>query len=173
MVGAHGAAVRRAIDDTGVIREVISRLGPLEREMLPDVSPTVDALADRVANLATTLHRLELDVSGSTLGALDQRIAAMKGEPGSGEHERTLSLLERQRASLHDLLIRRQALIAQLDSAGLALQNLKLDLLKLRSAGVSAAMGGENSATQEARSVSKDIGRIIEVADDMRDIGRG
>ncbi|MEO5567627.1 MAG: protein kinase, partial [Gemmatimonadaceae bacterium] len=172
MMGAHGAAVRRAIDDTGVIREVISRLGPLEREMLPDVSPTVDALADRVANLATTLHRLELDASGGTLGALDQRIATMKGEPGLGEHDRTLSLLERQRASLHDLLIRRQALIAQLDSAGLALQNLKLDLLKLRSAGVSAAMGGENSATQEARSVSKDIGRIIEVADDMRDIGR-
>ncbi|HET9424034.1 MAG TPA: protein kinase [Gemmatimonadaceae bacterium] len=172
MNGAHGAAVRRALDDTAVIREVIARLGPLEREMLPDVGPTVDALAERVANLATTLHRLDLDVSGGSLGSLDQRIASLKGESTAGERERTLSLLERQRASLHDLLLRRQTLLAQLDSAGLALQNLKLDLLKLRSAGVSAAMGGEMSATQEARSVSKDIGRIIEVADDMRDIGR-
>jgi serine/threonine-protein kinase len=172
MNGAHGAAVRRALDDTAVIREVIARLGPLEREMLPDVSPTVDALAERVANLATTLHRLDLDVSGGTLGTLDQRIATMKSESGSSEHERTLALLERQRTSLHDLLLRRQTLLAQLDSAGLALQNLKLDLLKLRSAGVSAAIGGELSATQEARSVSKDIGRIMEVADDLRDIGR-
>lgn len=173
MNGAHGAAVRRAIDDTAVIREVIARLGPLEREMLPDVSPTVDALAERVANLSTTLHRLDLDVSGGTLGNLDQRIASIKGESTSGERERTLQLLERQRTSLHDLLVRRQTLLAQLESAGLALQNLKLDLLKLRSAGVSAAIGGEISATQEARSVQKDIGRIMEVADDLRDIGRG
>ena len=68
--------------------------------------------------------------------------------------------------------MRRQTLLAQLDSAGLALQNLKLDLLKLRSAGVSAAIGGELSATQEARSVQRDIGRIMEVADDLRDIGK-
>jgi serine/threonine protein kinase len=172
MVGAHGSAVRRALDDTNVIREVISRLGPLEREMLPDVGPTVDALAERVANLATTLHRLDLDVSGGTLGGLDQRIANIKAEGGTAERDRTLQLLERQRTSLHDLLIRRQTLLAQLDSAGLALQNLKLDLLKLRSAGVSAAIGGEMTATQEARSVQRDIGRIIEVADDLRDIGK-
>jgi serine/threonine protein kinase len=172
MNGAHGAAVRRALDDTAVIREVIARLGPLERDMLPDVSPTVDALAERVANLATTLHRLDLDASGGTLGSLDQRIAAIKNEGGTAERERTLTLLERQRTSLHDLIIRRQTLLAQLDSAGLALQNLKLDLLKLRSAGVSAAIGGETSATQEARSVSRDIGRIMEVADDLRDIGK-
>jgi serine/threonine-protein kinase len=172
MVGTHGAAVRRAIDDTGVIREVIARLGPLEREMLPDIGPTVDALAERVANLATTLHRLDLDVSGGTLGNLDHRIATIKAEGATAERDRTLQLLERQRTSLHDLLVRRQTLLAQLDSAGLALQNLKLDLLKLRSAGVSAAIGGELSATQEARSVQKDIGRIMEVADDLRDIGK-
>ena len=170
--GAHGAAVRRALDDTAVIRDVISRLGPLEREMLPDIGPTVDALAERVASLATTLHRLDLDVSGGSLGTLDQRIASMKADGPATERERTLQLLERQRTSLHDLLIRRQTLLAQLESAGLALQNLKLDLLKLRSAGVSAAINGDMSATQEARSVQKDIGRIMEVADDMRDIGR-
>ena len=172
MAGAHGAAVRRALDDTSVIRDVIARLGPLEREMLPDIGPTVDALAERVSNLATTLHRLDLDVSGGTLGNLDQRITNLRNEGSSTERDRTLQLLERQRTSLHDLLIRRQTLLAQLDSAGLALQNLKLDLLKLRSAGVSAAFGGELSATQEARSVQKDIGRIMEVADDMRDIGK-
>jgi serine/threonine protein kinase len=171
MAGAHGAAVRRAIDDSSVVRDALMRLGPLEREMLPDVGPTVDALTERVAGLATTLHRLDMDVSGATLGTLDQRIAALKSEVSSSpERQRTLSLLERQRTSLHDLLSRRQALLGQLDSAGLALQNLKLDLLKLRSAGVSAAIDSANSATQEARSVSRDIGRIIEVADDLRNI---
>jgi serine/threonine protein kinase len=170
MGGAHGATVRRALDDSSVVRDALARLGPLEREMLPDVSPTVDALTERVATLATTLHRLDMDVSGATLGSLDERIAKLTSDAGSPEAARQLSLLERRRSSLRDLLTRRQALVGQLESASLALQNLKLDLLKLRSAGVDSAINGSASATQEARSVSRDIGRIIDVADDLRNI---
>jgi serine/threonine protein kinase len=170
MAGAHGAAVRRALDDSSVVRDALNRLGPLEKEMLPDVGPTVDALTERVATLATTLHRLDMDVSGATLGTLDDRIVQLKNDSGSPDQARRLSLLERQRTSLNDLLSRRHTLLSQLESAGLALQNLKLDLLKLRSAGMDAAMEGGPSATQEARSVSRDIGRIIEVADDLRNI---
>ena len=170
MGGAHGAAVRRAVDDSSVVRDALNRLGPLEREMLPEVGPTVDALTERVASLATMLHRLDMDVSGATLGTLDDRIDRLKGDSESPDRVRRLSLLERQRTSLHDLLSRRQTLLMQLESAGLALQNLKLDLLKLRSAGVDAAIADSTSATQEARSVSRDIGRIIEVADDLRNI---
>ena len=170
VAGAYGAAVRRALDDSAVVREALNRLGPLERDMLPEVGPTVDALTDRVASLATTLHRLDMDVSGATLGTLDQRIEGVKGDADSPDRARRLVLLERQRTSLNDLLSRRQALVTQLESACLALQNLKLDLLKLRSAGVSAAIDNVTSPTQEARSVSRDIGRIIEVADDLRNI---
>jgi serine/threonine-protein kinase len=170
MAGTHGAAVRRALADSGVVREALNRLGPLERDMLPEVGPTVDALTERVAGLATTLHRLDMDVSGATLGTLDQRIESLKGDAESPDRGRRLVLLERQRTSLHDLLSRRQALLMQLESACIALQNLKLDLLKLRSAGIDAAIDNVTSATQEARSVSRDIGRIIEVADDLRNI---
>jgi serine/threonine-protein kinase len=138
--------------------------------MLPEVGPTVDALTERVASLATTLHRLDTDVSGATLGTLDQRIENLRGDAESPDRARRLALLERQRTSLHDLLSRRQALLMQLESACIALQNLKLDLLKLRSAGIGAAIDNVTSATQEARSVSRDIGRIIEVADDLRNI---
>jgi serine/threonine-protein kinase len=157
------------MEDSSVIREILGRLGPLEREMLPEVGPTIDALTERVATLATTIHRLDMDVSGATLGSLDERISTLRSD-ASPESARQLSLLERRRSSLHDLITRRQALVGQLESACLALQNLKLDLLKLRSAGVDAAINGGTSATQEARSVSRDIGRIIDVADDLRNI---
>jgi hypothetical protein len=169
MIGSYGAAIRRAMDDSRVARGALARLGTLERDMLPDIGATIDALTQRIASLTTTLYRLDADVSGATLESLEQRIEALKtGSTPSGEQQRTLSLLERQRTSLNDLLSRRQALLSQLDSAGLALQNLKLDLLKLHSAGMTAAVEGEGSPTQEARSVSRDIGRIIEVADDLR-----
>jgi serine/threonine-protein kinase len=84
------------------------------------------------------------------------------------DRERRLALLQRQRASLHDLLDRRRALANQLESASLALQNLKLDLLKLRSAGVGSALEDVTSATREARALSRDIGHLLDAAEDVR-----
>jgi serine/threonine protein kinase len=168
--GPHGEIVRRAAADRAMMRDTVVGLGIVEREMIPDVGPTVDALAQRVGALATTLHRLDADVSGASLGALDARIASLITEPETAERERRLSLLQRQRASLHDLLERRRSLANQLESAGLMLQNLKLDLLKLRSSGIGAAIDDVTSATQQARALSRDIGHVIEAADDLKKI---
>jgi serine/threonine-protein kinase len=168
LAGAHGAIVRRAADDSAQIRDIISKLSSVEREMLPDVAPTIDGLVERVASLATTLHRLDADVSGSSLGALDERIASAERDGRGGEGDRRLALLRRQRTTLHDLLERRRTLLDQLESASLTLQSLKLDLLKLRSAGVGSALEDVTSATREARALSRDIGHLLDAADDVR-----
>ena len=42
------------------------------------------------------------------------------------------------------------------------LQNLKFDLLKLRSSGIGSAIEDVTSATQEARALSRDIGHVLE-----------
>src|ERR1044071_5918258 len=123
--------VRRAANDKAMVRDIVGSLRNYERDLIPDVLPTVDALAERVGALATTLHRLDADVSGSSLGALDSRIAALGTEPATADRDRRLALLQRQRKSLHDLLERRQSLSNQLESASLTLQNLKFDLMKL------------------------------------------
>ena len=172
LAGPHGPVVRRAANDRATIRDTVASLSDIERDMIPDVSHTVDALAERVAQLATTLHHLDSDVSGSSLGALDSRIAGLKTETATPDRDRRLSLLERQRGSLRDLLDRRQALANQLESAALMLQNLKLDLLKLRSSGVGSSIEDVTSATQEARALSQDIGHIIEASDDLRKLQR-
>jgi serine/threonine-protein kinase len=136
--------------------------------MLPGVMPTIQALVERVASLASTLHRLESDVSGTSLGALDERIASAERDRGASESDRRLALLRRQRTTLHDLLERRRVLVSQLESASLTLQNIKLDLLKLRSAGVGAAIEDVTSATREARALSRDIANLLDAADDVR-----
>jgi serine/threonine-protein kinase len=166
--GLYGDAVRRAAADRAIMRDIVSALRPVEREMIPEVGPTVDSLAERVGSLATTLHRLDADVSGSSLGALDERIASLATETETAERERRLALLKRQRSSLHDLLERRRSLAIQLESAGLMLQNLKLDLLKFRSAGVGSSIEDVSTATQEARALSRDIGNVVEATDDLR-----
>jgi serine/threonine-protein kinase len=168
LAGAHGGIVRRAVADSAQIRDIISKLSPVEREMLPDVTPTIDGLVERVASLAVTLHRLDADVSGTSLGALDERIAIAERDTRDADHDRRLVLLRRQRSTLHDLLERRRTLLDQMESASLTLQNLKLDLLKLRSAGVGSALEDVTSATREARALSRDIAHLLEAADDVR-----
>ena len=169
--GPYGEMVRRAASDHVAVRDTLARLPEAERSMIPDVAPTVDALAERVGALATTLHRLDADVAGSSLNALDARLAALKtetrGSP-SPEQERRISLLERQRSSIGELADRRSVLASQLESAGLALQNLRLDLLKLRSSGLESAMMDVASATQEARALSREIGNAVDAVREVR-----
>ena len=168
LAGAHGGAVRRAIADRAQVRDIIGKLSSIEREMLPEVSPTIDGLVERIASLAITLHRLDVDVSGSSLGSLDERIAHAERDARGTEPDRRLALLRRQRITLNDLLERRRTLLEQLESASLTLQTLKLDLLKLRSAGVGSALEDVTSATREARALSRDIEHLLGAVDDVR-----
>jgi serine/threonine protein kinase len=168
LAGPYGDTIKRAAADRALMRDITSKFGAIEKELIPDIGPTVDALAQRVGAVATTLHRLDADVSGASLGALDQRLASLQSEPDTPERERRESLLQRQRNSLADLLERRRSLSSQLESAGLMLQNLKLDLLKLRSSGLGSQMDDNTNATQEARALSRDIGHAVEAADELR-----
>jgi hypothetical protein len=62
------------------------------------------------------------------------------------------------------LSARRVEMSAQLDRASLALQNLALDLLRMRSTGVDTM----TSATEQARALSQDIAYAISAADELR-----
>ncbi len=167
--GSYGAALRRAVSDRIAILGIIEMLPKEDRALIPEIAPTVEALVGRVASLAQMLHRLDADVSPEMLAGIDARIIDVKREPeDSTDHERRLSLLERQRATLRDLAQRRETVASQLESAGITLGNLRLDLIKLRSSGVGAAMGDVTTATREARALSREIGHVLEAADEVR-----
>jgi serine/threonine-protein kinase len=171
LAGPHGQSVRRAADDRAAVEETIARLAPAEREMIPDVLPTVIALSERVGSLSLTLHRLDQDVSGASVSSLDERLAALRAESGptpTPEQERRIALLQRQRGTIGELVERRQVLAAQQESAALALQNLRLDLLKLRSSGLGSVMSDLTSATQDARAISRDIEHAVDAVREVK-----
>ena len=171
LAGAYGANVRGAVTDRAAVLATVASLAKADRDMLPDVVPTVTALVERVASVAQTLHHLDADCSPALVAELEARIAQVEREPvEASDRDRRLSLLKRQLVSMTELGSRRARLTGQLDSAGLALQNLKYDLLKLRSSGVQSAIGDVNSATVEARALSREIGHVLEAADELRKI---
>jgi hypothetical protein len=163
-----GHALREAVDDRLTIAETWARLDAADRELVPDVAPTADTLLERIATLATSVARLDGAVEAHALPALDERITAAEATTPSPEQERRLQLLRRQRASLAELVGRQETLASQLERASLALRSLRLDVVKLRALGVGSALQDVTSATQEASAISADIGRALDVADELR-----
>ena len=168
--GPYGDAIRQAASDRLAIREAIGRLETVDREMLPDIEPTVTALVDRVASLAQTMHRLDSGLSVGLSHEISDRLVAVRREPASDERDRRVALLERQEETVRDLEARRASLAGRLDSAGMALRTLRLDLVRLRASGVGASIDEVSHATQEARALSRDIAVALEAARDLRAI---
>ena len=169
--GSHGPGIRRAMQHRLDIIRAIEALPAEDRALLPEILPTVDALVVRATSLATVLHRLDADCSPELLARIDARIVEVEAESADAvDHERRLTLLQRQRATVQDLLERRAKMAAQAESVGMTLETLKLDLIKLRSSGVRAALDDLSSATQEARALSRELGHVLEAAREVREM---
>jgi serine/threonine-protein kinase len=130
---------------------------------------TVDALLHRAEQLARMLHTMSAGIDQGALARLEGKVEAIKREPEGSERERQLGLLVRQRQALTDLLTRRQLIEDQIESCVLAMQNVRFDLLRLRSAGVAAVLDDLTQATQQARALSRDVDHAIAAAGEIRE----
>ena len=115
------------------------------------------------------LHSMSAEVDQGALARLEQKIEATKRQPDGLERERQLGLLQRQRQALTDLVTRRQLVEDQIESCVLAMQNVRFDLLRLRSAGVAAVLDDLTHATQQARALSRDVDHAIAAAGEIRE----
>ncbi len=168
--GKHVGTVQLARNDREAILKIMERVPTSERKLLPDVAATVDGLLKRTEDLARMLHGMSGDVDDGALARIEIRIESVKHHEEGTERERQLSLLDRQRQALSDLLTRRKRVEEQIDSCLLAMQNVRFDLLRLRSAGVAAVLSDLTNATQQARALSRDVDHAIAAAGEIRDL---
>ncbi len=168
--GPHGPAIRRAAEDRAAILDIVATLPKPDRALIPDVVPAVNALVERVAHLAQMYDRLNQSFDQRLVTDLDARIVEAQAIAQTPEGQHRLSLLQRQRATAEALVQRRTALARQIDNAGLALGNLRLDLIKLRSSGLQSALSDVTSATQEARVLSRDIDAALDAAAEVKNL---
>jgi len=64
----------------------------------------------------------------------------------------------------------RAALRRQLESAGMALQNIRLDLIRFRSSGLASALADVSSATQQGRALSREIATALEAVAEVNNL---
>ncbi|HET6576776.1 MAG TPA: protein kinase [Gemmatimonadales bacterium] len=170
--GVHLGAIRQVQGDRQAILKLMDRLPPSERKLLPDVQPTVNGLYERATDAARTLHAIDSNLGGEELVQVEERIAALSREPDDPERARRLNLLERQRQTMVELRSRRAQVAGHLESCVLAMQNVRFDLLRLRSAGVAAVLGDLTQATQQAKALSRDVDNAIAAAGEIREAMR-
>ena len=166
--GRQVEPIQQARGDRKAILRIVDRLPKSERKLLPDVVATADALLGRAEELARTLHAMSGTVDEGALARLEEKIDATKRQGESAERERQVGLLARQRQALTDLLTRRQLVSDQLESCVLAMQNVRFDLLRLRSAGVAVALDDLTRATQQARALSRDVDHAIAAVGEIK-----
>ena len=167
--GEQYPLIRQVHGDRAAIFKLVERLPPSEREVLKDINETVDGLYKRALDLGRTLHMMDGEMAAGGTTRIDERIAALKAQPADEERDRHISLLERQKSTVAQLESRKLQVARHLDSCVLAMQNLRLDLLKLKSSNVSEVMGDITQATQAARALSRNVDNAIAAAGEVKE----
>jgi serine/threonine-protein kinase len=157
LASALGPLVRTAVDDRLALADVAATLSPSDRAQVPELDDTADALLNRIGVLASGLERLERDLP-----------ADLAPSPLAGASAEQAALVARQQAALEALAARREEMRHELDRAALALRTLRVDLVRLRTMGMGAALADGAGATQEVRALSQAVGRAVEAADEVR-----
>ena len=167
--GKYAEQIEQMRKDQAAILQTVQKLPEADKLLLPDVVQTVDSLMERAMELGRALAGMDSGLGVETVEELDSRIAALKEDDVEAEDNRRLDLLQRQRDSFVELKDRRETVEAQFESCLLAVQNVRFDLLRLRSAGVEAVISDLTSATQQARALRLDVDVAIDAAGEIRE----
>ena len=171
--GRHASSIEQMRKDQAAIAQVVKRLPEADQAMLPEVLETVGSLMARAEELGRTLHQMDGGVENFASEEIQQQITTLR-ERDDPETARRIDLLERQLTSIQELEKRHRAVENQLESCVLAVQNIRFDMLRLRSAGVSAVLSDLTSATQQASALRIDVEAAIDAAGEIREaLGRG
>jgi serine/threonine-protein kinase len=167
--GAHYDKVRQVHTDRAAILAMMQRLSPADRDLLPEVIETTEALYAKALELAKTLHDLDQGFTTEAPEKIKARLVELSEQPQSEERDRQFRLLEQQFRTATELFARRQAIADRLESSVLAMQNVRFDLIRVRSAGVGGVVGDLTQATQAARALSRDVDHLIAAAAEIKE----
>jgi serine/threonine-protein kinase len=168
--GPNAERVRRAAMHRDEIVRLVDTLPDRDRARVAEVLPSADALMQRVEGLAIALVDLDRNVvsgGGAELEAEINRLEDLANplESGSEDRVRRLAYLKRQRRSVKDMQERRNAAAAKLETCSIALENLKLDMLRLRAG--SQSHQHVTSLALQAMSLAEDVDSALFIADEV------
>lgn len=167
--GPHAGVARQALLDREEVLRLVESLAPSDRQRIPDVVPTARQLAESIMGLATALTTLEREAGTVSVAAMDKEIAMLESQANpldsaaSEARVRRLALLKRSRRGAVDLETRHSDLSAKLESCALALQNLKFDILRLKTG--SQSWQHVTTVAEAAAALARDVDAAVYAGD--------
>jgi serine/threonine-protein kinase len=170
----YAAKVRDAARHREDILRLIETLPKREREQVEEVPATADALYRRIELLAVDLTELDRGFAADDGDKVEQEIeqleaAANPMDPRSEERVRRLAILKRKRGSLRELKKKRESQGARFENCVLALENMRYDVLKLKTGGQSFQQ--VTQLAERAMSLAQEVDNAVYVAEEMRKLG--
>ena len=166
-----------SVASQGIARSGLVARATRDRELLHDVPSTAVSLYQKVESLALGVAELERSLAPSSAAQIDAEIVRLESEANpldtraSEERVRRLAYLKRQRRAVAELNGRLAQSREKLESCILALQNLRLEVVRLRS-------GPQNyqtitSIAEKAIALGRDVDSAMYVKDEMAKLKSG
>ncbi|MGZ8411973.1 MAG: protein kinase domain-containing protein [Gemmatirosa sp.] len=172
-LGAHADVVRQAVADRDEIQRLLATMPKAERDRIPEVAPSARALADKVQALAAMVAELERSEAPGGSIALEQEITRLEAEANPLDRERSetrvkrLAVLKRQRRATADTSRRREAAASKLENCRLALENMRIDLVRLRTGSGSSPLQ-VTTVAERAMALAREVDGLVGAAEEVR-----
>ena len=174
--GPYSGRIRQAAADRDEIARLMDLMPSSERGRLAEVTRSAAALFERIQGLAISLNDLERSLTPGATDNIESEIARLEGaanpleRAASEDRVRRLAYLRRQRRAMADLSQRREAVAGKLETCAVALQNMRLDMMRLR-------MGDQThqnitTLANNALSLADSVDNALYVADEMGRLGQ-
>jgi serine/threonine-protein kinase len=162
----YGSAIQSVRMDRDEIHRQLQAMSKNEREQIPDVAQSADAIYRKAMQVGNVLAELDLRDSRDTPESIEKEITKLEDEANpldyraSEERVRRLAHLKRQRRVVADLVKKRTEAETKLEHCRQLLRSMRLELLRYRSAGMAGASNGLTMVTQQAQVVVKEMGYL-------------
>jgi serine/threonine-protein kinase len=162
----YGSALNQVRSDRDEIQRQVMSMTKSEREQIPDVGASADAVYRKAMQVAGILAELDLRDSRDTPESIEREIADLEGKANpldyraSEERVRRLAHLKRQRRVVADLRKTRANAETKLEHCRTLLRSMRLELLRYRSSGLSGTPRGLTMVTEQAQVVVKEMGYL-------------
>ncbi len=161
-----GSAIREAESDHREIHRQLLNMPPDEREQIPEVATSADAVFRKVQQLALSLSDMDRGAGEDTPEVVEKEISTLESQANpldyraSEERVRRLAFLRRQRRALAEVGRKRKEAQEKLDNCRQLLRSMRLELVRFRAGGLHAQPTGLTMVTQQAQSVVRDMGYL-------------